>query len=136
MLNILLLIAIDILLIIAAIIYIMDKNAQRHARNLNILKEFTNMKLRESIRLIKASASQPQPKPAEESFSDKVDRILHLSGLPPVGFFLNMNKANQKEYYNKRDSLGRFVKANSEQEGHIKPNIKGRDGHGRFKKVS
>jgi hypothetical protein len=134
MLNILILIAIDILLIIAAIIYIMDKNAQRHARNLNILKEFTNMKLRESIRLIKASA--PQPKPAEKSFSDKVDRILHLSGLPPVGFFLRMNNTNKEDYYNKRDALGRFVKANGEQEGYIKPNIKGRDAHGRFKKVS
>ena len=136
MLNILLLIAINILLIIAAIIYIMDKNAQQNEKNLDNIKRFTDMKLRESIRLIKASAPQPQPKPAEESFSDKINRILHLSGLPLMGFLLNMNKADQKEYYDKRDSLGRFVKANSEQEGYIKPNIKGRDGHGRFKKVS
>ena len=135
MLNILLLIAIDILLIIAAIIYIMDKNAQQHEKNLDNIKRFTDMKLRESIRLIKASAPQPQPKPAEESFSDKINRILQ-SSLPDMGFLLDMNKANQKEYYDKRDSLGRFVKANSEQEGHIKPNSKGRDGHGRFKKVS
>ena len=135
MLNILLLIAIDILLIIAAIIYIMDKNTQQNEKNLDNIKRFTDMKLRESIRLIKASAPQPQPKPAEESFSDKINRILQ-SSLPDMSFLLNMNKANQKEYYDKRDSLGRFVKANGEQEGYIKPNIKGRDGHGRFKKVS
>ena len=135
MLNILLLIAIDILLIIAAIIYIMDKNTQQNEKNLDNIKRFTDMKLRESIRLIKASAPQPQPKPAEESFSDKINRILQ-SSLPGMSFLLNMNKANQKEYYDKRDSLGRFVKANSEQEGHIKPNSKGRDGHDRFKKVS
>ena len=135
MLNILLLIAIDILLIIAAIIYIMDKNTQQNEKNLDNIKRFTDMKLRESIRLIKASAPQPQPKPAEESFSDKINRILQ-SSLPDMSFLLNMNKANQKEYYDKRDSLGRFVKANSEQEGHIKPNSKGRDGHDRFKKVS
>ena len=136
MLNILLLIAIDILLIIAAIIYIMDKNTQQNEKNLDNIKRFTDMKLRESIRLIKASAPQPQPKPAEESFSDKINRILHLSGLPPVGFFLRMNNTNKEDYYNKRDALGRFVKANGEQEGYIKPNIKGRDAHGRFKKVS
>ena len=135
MLNILLLIAIDILLIIAAIIYIMDKNTQQNEKNLDNIKRFTDMKLRESIRLIKASAPQPQPKPAEESFSDKINRILQ-SSLPGMSFLLNMNKANQKEYYDKRDSHGRFVKANGEQEGYIKPNIKGRDGHGRFKKVS